>query len=67
MKKYSTITSANTESAPKWIHWTDDYKDYASCSECDFGEEGELLLKDITPYCPWCGAKMSNYDPSWRR
>lgn len=43
----------------KWIHWTDDYKDYCTCSECDYGEEGEVLLKDKTPYCPVCGAEMS--------
>lgn len=42
----------------KWIHWTDDYKDYCTCSECGYGEEGEVLLKDKTPYCPYCGAEM---------
>lgn len=42
----------------KWIHWTDDYKDYCTCSECGYGEEGEVLLKDKTPYCPNCGADM---------
>lgn len=43
----------------KWIYWTDDYKDYCTCSECGYGEEGEVLLKDKTPYCPYCGAKLS--------
>lgn len=42
----------------KWIYWTDDYKDYCTCSECGYGEEGEVLLKDKTPYCPYCGAEM---------
>ena len=46
---------------PQWIPWTDDYKDYATCSECEFGAEGELLAKDTTPYCPWCGAHMPRY------
>ena len=40
----------------KWIHWTDDYKDYCTCSKCGYGEEGELLLKNITPFCPYCGS-----------
>lgn len=40
----------------KWIHWTDDYKDYCTCSECGYGEEGELFLKNITPFCPYCGS-----------
>lgn len=40
----------------KWIHWTDDYKDYCTCSKCGYGEEGGLLLKNITPFCPYCGS-----------
>lgn len=39
----------------KWIHWTDDYKDYVTCSCCGYGEEGEVLLSDKTPFCPICG------------
>ena len=46
---------------PHWIYWTDDYKDYATCSNCRFGEEGELLLENTTPYCPWCGSHMPKY------
>lgn len=42
----------------KWIHWTDDYKDYVTCSCCGYGEEGEVLLSDKTPFCPICGADM---------
>ena len=42
----------------KWIHWTDDYKDYVTCSCCEYGEEGEVLLSDKTPVCPICGADM---------
>ena len=41
----------------KWIHWTDDYKDYCTCSTCAYGEEGEVLLKNATPHCPMCGTK----------
>ena len=55
------IYSATSKDAPHWIHWTDDRKDYATCSKCGFGEEGELLLQDTTPYCPWCGAQMVNW------
>ena len=51
----------STTDLPRWIPWTDDYKDYATCSECEFGAEGELLLADTTPYCPWCGNKMNNW------
>lgn len=42
----------------KWIRWTDDYKDYVTCSCCEYGEEGEVLLEDKTPFCPYCGADM---------
>ena len=42
----------------EWIHFTDDIKDYARCSCCGYGDEGEVLLSDITPYCPVCGARM---------
>jgi len=42
----------------KWIHWTDDRKDYVTCSCCEYGDEGEVLLKDKTPFCPYCGADM---------
>ena len=45
----------------KWIHWTDDYKDYATCSCCAYGEEGEVLMKNRTPYCPICGTKMEGW------
>lgn len=42
----------------KWIVWTDDRRDYAKCSCCDYGEEGEVLWKDTTRFCPNCGADM---------
>lgn len=47
-----------SRSKGKWIHWTDDYKDYVTCSCCEYGEEGEVLLSDKTPFCPICGADM---------
>ena len=42
----------------KWIHWTDDHKDYVTCPSCGYGEEGEVLLKDKTPFCPICGEDL---------
>ena len=41
-----------------WIEWTDDFKDYVKCSQCDYGEEGEVYLGEETNYCPHCGAEM---------
>ena len=41
-----------------WIEWTDDYKDYVTCPSCGYGEEGEVLLKDKTPFCPICGEDL---------
>jgi rubrerythrin len=46
----------------KWNHWTDDYKDYVTCSECEYGAEGEVFLSDKTPFCPICGADMRESD-----
>ena len=50
----------NNQDKARWIHWTDDRKDYVKCSECDYGEEGEVLLGQETPYCPYCGFEMEN-------
>ena len=44
--------------AGRWILWTDDRKDYCKCSECGYGEEGEVYFGDTTPYCPVCGRKL---------
>lgn len=41
-----------------WIEWTDDYKDYVTCPSCGYGEEGEVPLKDKTPFCPICGEDL---------
>ena len=59
-KKIAYELPSVTPSRPrgKWIHWTDDYKDYVTCSCCEYGEEGEVLLSDKTPFCPICGADM---------
>ena len=56
VKSMPSITP--TRPKGKWIHWTDDYKDYVTCSCCEYGEEGEVLLSDKTPFCPICGADM---------
>lgn len=56
IKSMPSVTS--TRPKGKWIHWTDDYKDYVTCSCCGYGEEGEVLLSDKTPFCPICGADM---------
>lgn len=42
----------------KWIHWTNDCKDYCECPERGYGSEGEVLLSERTSYCPHCGADM---------
>ena len=41
-----------------WIAWTDDRNDYYMCSECSYGEEGELKFGEETSFCPHCGAYM---------
>ena len=45
-----------------WDHYTDDKFDYVECSECHYGDEGELLYgypqKMGWKYCPRCGAYM---------
>ena len=56
VKSMPSITPSRPKG--KWIHWTDDYKDYVTCSCCGYGEEGEVLLSDKTPFCPICGADM---------
>ena len=42
----------------EWIHWTDDFRDYVKCSNCGFGDEGEIYLGDEPVICPCCEAKM---------
>lgn len=59
LEKISELPSVTpTRPHGEWIHFTDDFKDYAACSCCDYGEEGEVLLEDKTPFCPVCGADM---------
>ena len=43
----------------EWDTFTDDYNDYCICPNCGYGEEGEILLQDKTPFCPMCGANLS--------
>lgn len=52
---------------PKTGHWialNDDYFDWYECSECGYGDEGEMQYSseyDVrTNYCPRCGAKMES-------
>lgn len=40
-----------------WSRWTYEGEDYAICPVCSYGEEGDLLLENITPYCPYCGTE----------
>ncbi len=56
IKNLPSVTPSRSRG--KWIHWTDDYKDYVTCSCCEYGEEGEVLLSDKTPFCPICGVDM---------
>lgn len=48
----------------KWIKCNDDCFDWYECSECGYGDEGELeysAMYDVRPnYCPHCGAKMES-------
>lgn len=47
----------------EWIKHNDDCFDWYECSECGFGDEGEMLYSskyDVrTNYCPQCGADMN--------
>lgn len=42
-----------------WAHKNDDYNDWLECSECGYGSEGEVKMNCETPYCPHCGALMT--------
>ncbi len=42
-----------------WIHRNDDHNDWLECSECGYGDEGEVKFGEETDYCPHCGAKMN--------
>lgn len=50
----------------KWNHYTDDRNDYVECSECHYGDEGEVKLgypqKMGWRFCPHCGADMRGKD-----
>ena len=47
---------------PKWIHENDDQFDWCVCSECGYGNEGEVFFGQETPFCPYCGAKLQPPD-----
>jgi len=40
-----------------WMHNNDDYNDWYECSECGYGDEGEIT-KHMPRHCPGCGARM---------
>lgn len=46
----------------KWIHKNDDHNDWWVCSECGYGEEGEVKENEVTPFCPYCGAEMKEIE-----
>ena len=41
-----------------WIHKNDDVFDWFECSECGYGDEGEVNYGCGMKYCPNCGARM---------
>ena len=56
------IFSEPTRKEGKWIHKNDDYNDWWVCSECGYGEEGEIGINDVTPFCPHCGTDMKEIE-----
>ena len=56
------LFSEPTRKEGKWIHKNDDYNDWWVCSECGYGEEGEIGMNDVTPFCPHCGADMKEIE-----
>ena len=40
-----------------WVHHNDDYNDWYECSECGYGDEGEITT-NFPRHCPGCGARM---------
>ena len=49
----------------KWLHCNDDRNDWSECSECGYGDEGEVKFGEETPYCPHCGSKNESEDKEW--
>lgn len=44
---------------PRWLHENDDKFDWLVCSECGYGDEGEVFIGMETPFCPMCGARLA--------
>ena len=42
----------------RWEHHWDDHDDWLQCSECGYGDEGEVGMNQGTNFCPNCGADM---------
>ena len=57
MIKYIKSSESNTA---EWIHENDDHSDWFVCSNCGYGDEGELQGSNPPwfKYCPNCGKKM---------
>lgn len=43
----------------KWLHKNDDYFDWLECPFCEYGSEGEVKYGRGTPFCPQCGADLT--------
>ncbi len=43
----------------RWVHHNDDHYDWMECSFCGYGDEGEVVYGNETPFCPMCGADLS--------
>ena len=56
------IFSENVKKEGKWIHKNDDHNDWWVCSECSYGDEGQVGENDVTPFCPYCGADMKEIE-----
>ena len=43
----------------KWLHKNDDHFDWLECPFCEYGSEGEVKYGRGTPFCPQCGADLT--------
>ncbi len=43
----------------RWVHHNDDHFDWLECPFCGYGDEGEVVYGNETPFCPMCGADLS--------
>ena len=56
------MNAATVDAVPvrhgRWEHHWDDHDDWLQCSECGYGDEGEVGMNQGTNFCPNCGARM---------